>query len=52
MARYVCRHCGHTVDRKSIKAWIKSYCATAGRVVHLQRLKTPEIVPFVFRGKS
>jgi hypothetical protein len=38
MIPYRCKHCKKTVMRDSIKAWIKSYCDTTGRYVHLVRV--------------
>jgi len=38
MAQYRCKHCKKIVERKSDKAWIKSYCDQSGRWVHLRRL--------------
>jgi phage FluMu protein Com len=39
MAKYRCKHCGKTVNRESKKAWIKSYCDTSDKYVHLIRVK-------------
>lgn len=39
MAKYFCKWCGKTVDRKSRKAWINSICEKTGRMVHLQRVR-------------
>lgn len=39
MTSYRCRHCGKTVKRDSIKAWIKSYCSETGKDVRLQRVE-------------
>lgn len=35
---YTCIHCGMVVHRQSDKAWVKSYCVTADRTVHLQQV--------------
>ncbi len=37
--KYRCKHCNKTVQRDSIKAWIKSYCSKAGITVHIVRIK-------------
>jgi hypothetical protein len=36
---YRCNHCGKTVLRDSTKAWVRSFCETTGRHVHLVRVK-------------
>lgn len=36
---YKCKHCCKVVWRESKKKWIKSYCSTTGRTVHLMRAK-------------
>lgn len=35
---YRCKHCGKTVELDSVKAWVKSYCDSFRRVVHLMRV--------------
>lgn len=35
MNKYKCKHCGRIVKRRSIKKWIKSFCSTAGKTVHI-----------------
>jgi len=35
MAKYHCKYCKKTVERKSDKAWIKSWCKTAGKYTML-----------------
>lgn len=37
--RYHCKHCGKTVKRKSVKRWVKSYCTTVDKTVHLMRVE-------------
>lgn len=37
--KYKCKHCGKIVQRRSDKAWIKSYCDATGKTVHLTRVK-------------
>jgi ribosomal protein L37AE/L43A len=37
---YRCPHCARVVRRASTKAWVKSYCDTTDRYVHLQRVNT------------
>ncbi len=39
MAKYHCKHCEKTVERRSTKQWIKSYCDRVGRDIHLIRVK-------------
>lgn len=39
MNNYLCIHCGKVVPRISNKAWVKSYCDTTGRTVHLQSIE-------------
>jgi hypothetical protein len=35
MNLYRCKHCGCWLERDSTKQWVKSYCDTTGRNVHL-----------------
>lgn len=35
---YRCKHCGKTVKRNSDKRWVKSFCTTIGKTVHLMRI--------------
>jgi transposase-like protein len=37
--KYKCKYCGKTVERKSNKEWIKSYCVSSERLVHLLKTK-------------
>ena len=37
---YKCKHCGMIVERESTKQWIKSWCDTTDRSVHLILIKT------------
>lgn len=37
-AKYRCRHCGKVVWLQSDKAWVKSWCSTTQREVHLVRV--------------
>ena len=39
MSRYRCAHCKKVVKRDSNKAWIKSYCESTGKTVHLIRVQ-------------
>lgn len=39
MAKYKCPKCKREMKRDSTKAWVKSHCDTAGKTVHLQRVK-------------
>lgn len=38
MSEYRCVHCGKTMHRDSLKAWVKSFCEKSGYTVHLQKL--------------
>lgn len=38
MAKYQCKHCKKILVRDSIKAWIKGYCSTSGKNVHLIKI--------------
>lgn len=40
--KYHCKHCGKTVERASTKKWIRSWCATVGKLVHLMRVSNHE----------
>ena len=33
--KYRCRHCGRILNRESSKKWIKSYCDSTDKYVHL-----------------
>lgn len=37
LPKYRCKHCGKVVERDSDKKWVKSYCDTTDRTVHLVR---------------
>lgn len=39
MNYYNCKHCNRTIQRDSIKQWIKSYCATTGKNTRLILIK-------------
>ena len=35
--KYKCKHCGKIVERESTKKWIKSWCETTQKYVHLKK---------------
>ena len=37
---YYCNHCGKTVQRKSEKKWLRSYCDAVGNFTRLWRVPT------------
>jgi len=39
MNKYRCKHCGAIVERDSAKQWIKSYCTSTEKTVHLTLVK-------------
>lgn len=36
--QFTCRHCGKTVLRAETKKWVKSFCESTGKNVHLIRV--------------
>ena len=39
MAKYKCKHCGKTINYKSKKQWIKSYCDKTKKWIYLIKIK-------------
>lgn len=39
LKKYRCPHCHHIVERRSTKAWIRSWCVKTNRNVRIQRVK-------------
>jgi DNA-directed RNA polymerase subunit RPC12/RpoP len=38
MSRYRCNHCDRTVERDSMKRWIRSWCERTGKMTRLWRV--------------